>query len=557
METISVNGQSAEEKQQEAIGRRHRPPMWVLLIIGIALIWIYGYRISENPLLWEEPRRCLVASEMIHRGDYIVPRVFGELYRNKPPLQNWFIILLSGNKAERVGPLAIRSISIFSVLGISWMLFMLWRVCLKNQTFASAWFPVMIFITMGITIQYGRFGELDLPFTFWVVAAFTCFEIGRHKGRAWVQWFLSQALLAGGILTKGLAPFFFYPPVLFCLIRERKKTPFSLWAFIAGLGAEILLVSAWIVPYASQTSVSSLGNKFSQEILKRTPLQKGLDDFFVHLFSFPLEILGNALPWSLLFLLWLSPSVRKALLALGRDVPLLKLSIYISLWAFVVMWLMPGAKGRYMIPVYPFLAIILAWTLTAGLAVYFKNRDSMIRKKILIRLNKAFIEGPAGWIIIICLFSISIFLISVVEKKPPVWDLLSMGVIVIMAIGYYLQRLKGNNRTFWGLALAALLYAMIFAGVSAVHKADKAKPMISEVEKIASSITKPWPVMCERNMPFGGGFYMIKQLGRLIQISPIPEGPYYLVTYKGIKSTRQGRLLTGAGPFELWEIPPE
>jgi len=535
MITLSANRQYTEKEPKETVSSPSRLPLWLLWLIGIALIWIYGYRISENPLLWEEPRRCLVAAEMIHRGDYIVPRVFGEPYRNKPPLQNWLIILMSGNKAACVGPLAIRSISIFSVIGISGMLLMLWRLGLSSRTKASAWFPVIIFITMGIIIQYGRFGELDLPFSFWIIAAFTCFEIGRHRGRPWIQWFLSQALLAGGILTKGLAPFFFYPPVVYYLIRERKKTTFSLGAIIAGLGAEILLVSAWIAPYAAQTSVSSLGNRFSQEILKRTPLQRGAEDFVVHLFSFPLEILGNALPWSLLFLLWLIKPVRKTMLAMVREEPLLKLSIYVSLWAFLAMWLMPGAHGRYMIPVYPFLAILLASTLTVGLAVYFKSPGSRMREKIFLRLTQAFIERPAGWILLICLFSISIFLISVVEKKPLVWQLLCLGFLVILAIGYYLQQLKGDNRTFWGLALAALLYAMIYAGVSAVHKADKTTPMIREVEKIASSITKPWPVMCEPDMPFGGGFYMIKQLDRLIQISPIPEGPYYLITYKGKK----------------------
>ena len=204
-------------------------PKWLLFLVGLTLIWIYCYRISANVLVWEEPRRCLVASEMIHRGDYIVPRDVGEPYRNKPPLQNWLIILLAGNRADRIGPVAIRSISLLSLLGITGFLVYLRR---NPKNTAVAWLPALIFLTMGIIVQYGRVGELDPLFTFWVVSSISCFEIGRRRQWPWLQWFLSQALLAGGILTKGLAPLFFYPPVIYLIFKDRYKTPFSVKPFL-------------------------------------------------------------------------------------------------------------------------------------------------------------------------------------------------------------------------------------------------------------------------------------------------------------------------------------
>jgi hypothetical protein len=147
------------------------PKVWMLLI-GLILLWIYGYRIFANPLTWEEPRRCLVALEMIYRGDYVVPHVLGEPYRNKPPLQNWLIVLFAGNQANGVGPGPIRLISLLSLLGISWCL---WQLAQGQLTTYPAWLPVLIFLTMGIVIQYGRSGELDALFTFWIVAALYCF----------------------------------------------------------------------------------------------------------------------------------------------------------------------------------------------------------------------------------------------------------------------------------------------------------------------------------------------------------------------------------------------
>jgi 4-amino-4-deoxy-L-arabinose transferase-like glycosyltransferase len=171
----------AEQHAEGLQGLAALPKVW-LLLIGLILLWLYGYRISTTPLFWEEPRRCLVALEMIYRGDYVVPYVLGEPYRNKPPLQNWLIVLFAGNQAYGVGPVPIRLISLLSLLGISWCL---WQLARGQGTTWPAWLPVLIFLTMGIVIQYGRSGELDALFTFWIVAALYCFEAGRRRQSSW------------------------------------------------------------------------------------------------------------------------------------------------------------------------------------------------------------------------------------------------------------------------------------------------------------------------------------------------------------------------------------
>src|SRR5215475_12594380 len=120
------------------------PKVWMLLT-GLTLLWIYGYGISANPLTWEEPRRSLVALEMMYRGDYIVPQVLGEPYRNKPPLLNWLIVLFAGNRANGVGPVPIRLIGLLFLLGIVWRL---WQLTRGQHTTSPAWIPVLIFLTM-------------------------------------------------------------------------------------------------------------------------------------------------------------------------------------------------------------------------------------------------------------------------------------------------------------------------------------------------------------------------------------------------------------------------
>ncbi len=529
-------------------------PKGLLFLIGLTLIWIYSYRISTNPLIWEEPRRCLVASEMIYSGDYIVPHVLGEPYRKKPPLQNWLIILLAGNRAENIGPLTLRAISLLSIFGIAGLLVSLRKT---EKTKNITWLPALIFLSMGIVVQYGRMGEIDPLFTFWVVASFSCFEIGRRRQKPWLQWFLSQTILAGGILTKGLAPLFFYPPVIYLALKNRTQTPFSIKAFLLGLGTEIILVSAWLIPYSSRLSVTSLGQNFTKEILQRTPLHQGLSNFLTNLFLFPFEVLGNMLPWSLLLALLLLPEVRKKIRGVIQQDQLIKLATAISIWALFIFWLMPGSKGRYVFPVYPFFSLLLAAMMETGRPVFLNIPPSGLTKRISLFMKQMFIQKQTGWILLIGVLFSSFFIISIAEGGPLAWQPLGAGVFIIAGIGHTLRLRKGEGWTLSVLVLIALLYAIIFAGVSAVHKADKERPALYNAKQMASLINKPLPVICERDVPLGVGFFIMQQLNRLVQRPPPPEIAYYLIARKGKNSPAKGLLLRKAGDFELWEINGE
>ncbi|MEO1174488.1 MAG: hypothetical protein AAFX94_20900, partial [Myxococcota bacterium] len=65
-----------------------------VLIAAVLLAFVYLYRLDFLAPRWEEPRRCMVAFEMIERDNYVVPTVYNEVYTKKPPLQNWVIAAL-------------------------------------------------------------------------------------------------------------------------------------------------------------------------------------------------------------------------------------------------------------------------------------------------------------------------------------------------------------------------------------------------------------------------------------------------------------------------------
>jgi 4-amino-4-deoxy-L-arabinose transferase-like glycosyltransferase len=531
-----------------------RPPKLFFLLLGLLLLWVYCYRVATNTLAWEEPRRCLVATEMIHRGDYIVPLVLGEPYYNKPPLQNWATVLATGNDTRRVGPLPLRAISILSLVGIAIVMHVLRRGQGREGT---DWLPPLIFLTMGITAQYGGTGELDPLLAFWVCAALAAFETGRRSGRPWLQWGVSQALLAAGILTKGLAPLFFYVPVFYRMWADRPRTRFPVRAFAGGLVAELAIVSAWLIPYASRAPAGPLGSRAAQELLGRTPLRQSGWSFVSHLFSYPLEVLADTLPWSLLALLWLLPEARETMRERLRSDSLLRLSVSVTLWGFFVLLMMPGAKGRYMMPVYPFAAVVLAHVLESAAPAFGRLRSVRFFRWVERVLARAFIDAWWGWAALAAAWGVGLLIEGHRAGTYPVLPPLLAGLAAIAIVGLGVRRLKRNALSFGGLLLLGLLYAVSYAGTSRVQRAERDWRYVAEAAQVASAVESTLPVVVGADVPYVLSFYVSHELDRPLQLIPPRDGSYYLITSTAEPDRADALSRHEAGRFTLWEVPSE
>ena len=62
------------------------------LIVSLVLVAINLLGFNHLlELMAEEPRRSIIAIEMLKSGDFAIPHIYGEIYYNKPPLYNWLI----------------------------------------------------------------------------------------------------------------------------------------------------------------------------------------------------------------------------------------------------------------------------------------------------------------------------------------------------------------------------------------------------------------------------------------------------------------------------------
>ena len=63
----------------------------VLWLLGIGLLLIGTGLGLRDPWPPDEPRFALVAQDMLRSGDFLFPRIGGDLYADKPPLYFWLI----------------------------------------------------------------------------------------------------------------------------------------------------------------------------------------------------------------------------------------------------------------------------------------------------------------------------------------------------------------------------------------------------------------------------------------------------------------------------------
>ncbi len=339
-------------KQFEPSAATHRSWWWEweAAALGLLVVGIYFTRLTAVPVCGEESRWASVAREMIASGDWIVPRQQGTIFPERPPLTSWAMGLV-GLEREDVDLAAIRLPSAFAILILTWLIYAYARAWMSRlASFSSA----AAFITMGQVLPLGRSGESEAVFTLFTAASLLVWHWGYL--RAWptmLTWSLGYTLAALGALTKGpQAPVYFVAGCsAFLLVRRDWR-----WLFcrghLAGLACFALTVGAWLVPFALASgwrAVDDIWTALAEERFR-------FDGLWRHVATYPLNTFACLIPWSPLLLLILKGSVRKSLLANRPQVQFLLATLLVT---YPTVWFAAGAVGRYYMPLYPCLAVLI------------------------------------------------------------------------------------------------------------------------------------------------------------------------------------------------------
>lgn len=324
--------------------------VWVLvLLVGL----IYFGRLTTLTLRGEEPRRAMVAYEMLENGDWVVPKMQGEPWLSRPPLHNWVIALVALATGD-VDPIAIRLPSVLAILLTTLLVYGYARCFLPPL---GAFAAGASFATMGHVLELGRLGETEALFTLLLSGALLFWHAGYERGwPAAVTWVVGYGLAALAALAK--AP---QPPVYFAgsigvfLILRREWRRLFTGAHLAGLLAFAVIFGAWEIPFYLRLGWDGVGKIWAGEIFLLF-LGQTVSTMVNHLLAYPGKVFIATLPWSLLLSCFLFKGFRERL---GEARSLVAFLTSCILVAFPTVWLPPGSRGRYFMPLYPCIAVLI------------------------------------------------------------------------------------------------------------------------------------------------------------------------------------------------------
>lgn len=320
-----------------------------LLLLGMLL------HLGMQPLFLEEPRRAMIAMEMLERNNWWLPTELGDYYYSKPPLFNWVIMgfsFLTGGVTEW----SLRLPTVLSVWLTMWLIYLMGKQYMGlNQARISALF----FAANGsILLFFSTLGEIDLFYALLSFCGFAALFHFQQQRRYLLMFIVFYGCHALGMLTKGLPSMVFIALSLptWLWYKKELKQLFS-WKHLAGIAVFTSIVGGYLFMYHQYNSVSLLLPAWLGQAGERTVAAQGWSELFSHLIIFPLDTLKDLLPISLFLpLLWKKDALRNM-----RQHDWLVFAVLIIAVNYPVYWISPGSRQRYVYMFYPLIANILAY----------------------------------------------------------------------------------------------------------------------------------------------------------------------------------------------------
>jgi len=345
----------------------------------------------RNPWQPDELRYGVVAKQMKAAGTMLEPRLWGELYIEKPPTFFWLVLAGSTVFGEVGLPALLAPAVIAACLG-------LWLVARA----AARWYgeqvgmtAAAVLVTLPLYFFCSSYGRMDMPFSLAITAATIWFHRGYVDERRWAK--LATFVAMGvAVLIKGplgvLLPIAIGVTILALTGRLRRL---AAWETLVGVLLFSGVLAAWLGP-----AIVRLGPQYLERLLERHLLVAAVEgqhhpgSLFFYLPVLPAVLL----PWSIFAL----PAARSAWRRwrVERDDAALWLMCWLAV-PFIVLSLVRQKLHVYLLPMMPPFAILIARYWTELHAVPHAARQA--RRQALILLTAASVLcaviATAGWMI--------------------------------------------------------------------------------------------------------------------------------------------------------------
>jgi 4-amino-4-deoxy-L-arabinose transferase-like glycosyltransferase len=314
----------------------------------VSSLVLFSLPVGRRPLAnQDEARFALLAREGVEHGQWLLPRVRGVIYLNKPPLYFWTVGLLAlpfGVVDDATAPLASILCALVTLLAVVAIGRRQWDAEIglaAGLVLATA--PYFYFMSHQVLS--------DMMMTAWLAWALYFLlraRLAAAPGRLLVGFYLC---LAGALATKGPAALMGLAAALAVVLIEDGWRGLRWLRLPLGLGILALSTVPWVLPYLLQSERSYVGGvvvgHYGEWYFREKPGSRlaALGDN-----------LGRFLPWTLFLLagLWWWWRDRDP-----RRRPLLAWTVVIG----VAVSLSGEQRARYFLPVLPPLSLLVAETL--------------------------------------------------------------------------------------------------------------------------------------------------------------------------------------------------
>ncbi len=320
---------------------------------ALAVLWlvVLAVALGVRPLLpVDETRYVSVAWEMWQRDDFLVPYLNGEPYSHKPPLLFWLIhagwALFGVNEwwPRLVAPLV-------SLVDLA-LAVQLARLLWPQDRLAAQLVPWLLFGTFVWTVFF-TLVQFDLLLVAAVLLGMIGL-VGSWQGRPWGWPVFALAIGVGALIKGPVILLHLLPVALLTPWWARQHRPVSWWRWYAGLltalmvGASLGLAWAWPAAQAGGEAYRE-AIFWGQHAGRMDARADHAQPWWWYVVILPLMLL----PW----VLW--PHLWRALRQLSRD----------DTWRLCLAWVLPvlllfslvgGKQGKYLLPLFPALALLAA-----------------------------------------------------------------------------------------------------------------------------------------------------------------------------------------------------
>lgn len=312
-------------------------------------------QLGVQPLFLEEPRRIMIALEMAENGNLWAPTELGDFYYKKPPVFNW-ILLASSWLCGGYSEFAFRLPTVLSSIFLTGLIFLLGRRYVGERF--GAYSALLFVAASGILMYFSTLAEIDLFYTLVTFASFATFFHYYQTRQYWLAFLLTYALGAIGTLTKGPPSVLFLGLTIFAWLAWKRdlKRLFSL-AHLTGGVLYLGLLGGYLYIYAHYNSLSNYFPGLWGQSSEMTILERSFGQLLRHLVNFPLDIIKDLLPGSLL----LAFCIRRDFWKLARQNDLIVFAVLTFAVNIPAYWISPGARLRYIYMLYPLLLYVFVY----------------------------------------------------------------------------------------------------------------------------------------------------------------------------------------------------